>query len=61
MLKAVRHDLNFGDTELAASELLRREAETLRSLGCDLLQGWLFGRAEPAPVFAARLSGLPQT
>ena len=32
-------------------------AETLRGLGCDLLQGWLFGRAEPAAVFSERLAG----
>lgn len=43
VLKAVRHDLNFGDTELAASELLRREAETLRSLAPDPIIPKVYG------------------
>ena len=30
-------------------------AATLRELGCDEFQGWHYGRAEPADVFAARL------
>ncbi len=30
-------------------------ASTLRQLGCDALQGWCYGHAEPAEVFAARL------
>ncbi|HQX07505.1 MAG TPA: EAL domain-containing protein, partial [Zoogloea sp.] len=31
-------------------------AATLRELGCDEFQGWHYGRAEPADVFAARLA-----
>ena len=30
-------------------------ASTLRQLGCDALQGWCYGHAEPADIFAARL------
>lgn len=30
-------------------------ADTLRDLGCDSLQGWHFGKAEPAERFAERL------
>ena len=32
-------------------------AATLRELGCDQFQGWHYGRAEPAAVFAQRLVG----
>ena len=31
-------------------------ATTLWELGCDEFQGWHYGRAEPADVFAARLA-----
>jgi len=31
-------------------------ASTLCQLGCDALQGWCYGKAEPADVFATRLA-----
>lgn len=43
VLKAVRHDLSMGDTELAASELLRREAATLASLAPDPIIPTVYG------------------
>ena len=46
---------NLGVTLVAEGVETRAMAETLRELGCDALQGWLFGRAEPAAEFAARL------
>ena len=33
-------------------------ANTLRQLGCDALQGWCYGQAEPADVFAVRLAAV---
>ena len=34
-----------------------RDAETLRELGCDAGQGWLYGRPVPAETVAAMLAG----
>ena len=41
----------------AMAEGVETEAQRdcLAAMGCERHQGWLYGRAEPAPVFAARL------
>jgi EAL domain-containing protein (putative c-di-GMP-specific phosphodiesterase class I) len=34
-------------------------AELLRALGCTAAQGWLYGKAVPAEMFAAHFSAVP--
>ena len=42
--------------DLLDSDDTRVMLAALRQLGCDALQGWCYGKAEPADVFATRLA-----